>query len=388
MFSVNEFGVITIDTEDIKSEFESAYKNALGGELNTDVGTPQGQMIANDTQNLVYAQNQVVLVANAMSVLTATGKALDVAAQWWGYYRKQASSTIVIATITGTQGTVIPEGSLVNDGSNNFALLNDVTIPVGGSIDAEFACVEKGAIPCASNTLTTIVSPISGWDTVNNGQAGVIGYEEENDALFRARITANWLNIRARSILGAIIDNVAQLDGVISVLGRENVGDTNLVIDDVTLTPHSIYLNILGGNGTDIAKVIAEQKTLGAGTNGSTNVTYRDTVVGQNYTYKIDRPTMQAIKVQVSYSENYYTPADVEDQIKESLSAYIQENPFMIGQIISGNELARAFNNFKYANILSVKVAFSEDVSYSDYISCKISECATLSDSDITCVEV
>ena len=388
MFSVNEFGVITIDTTDIKSEFETAYKNALGGDLNTDVGTPQGQMIVNDTENLVYAQNQVVLVANAMSILTATGNALDVAAQWWGYYRKLATSTVVTATLTGTQGTVIPAGSLVTDGTNQYSLLNNVTIPASETIDAEFACTEAGAITCQAGTLTTIISSVAGWDTVSNNSSGVVGYDRETDALFRARITANWLNVRARSIMGAIIDNIAKIDGVISVVGRENMGDTNITIDDVTLVPHSIYLDILGGSGVDIAKVISEQKTIGAATNGNTTVTYFDADVGFNYTYNIDRPTMSNIKVQVTYTPNYYTPADVEAQIKNTLSAYVAENPFMIGQLISGNDLAQAFNGFKYANILSVKVAFSSDVSYSDYIDCKISECAILDDSAITCVEV
>ena len=388
MFSVNEFGVITIDTADIKTEFEEAYKGALGANLNTDVGTPQGQMIVNDTQNLVYAQNQVVLVANSMSILTATGKALDVAAQWWGYYRKKATATVVTVTLTGQKGTVIPAGSLVSNGSNEYALLEDITIPASGTINAEFACTETGAIQCASNSITTIVSAIAGWDTVNNGQAGVVGYDEENDALFRARITANWLNIRARSILGAIVDNIAQLDGVISVIGRENVGSTSLVIDDVTLKPHSIYLDILGGNGTDIAKLLSEQKTLGAGTNGSTEVSYFDSLAGVNCKYNIARPTMQDIKVKVSYSPNYYTPADIEEQIKDAIVAYVQENPFMINQTISGNGLAQAFKDFKYADILSVKVAFLADSSYSDYISCMISKCAVLESANITCVEV
>lgn len=388
MFSVNEFGVITLDTADIRAEFEEAYKNALGSNLNTDVGTPQGQMIVNDTQNLVYAQNQVVLVANAMNVLTATGKALDVAAQRWGYYRKQATSTVVIATITGTNGTVIPEGSLVSNGDNQFALSETVTIPVGGSISAQFVCTESGAIPCASNMMNTIVTVITGWSTVNNPQAGVMGYEEENDALFRARITANWFNIRARSILGAIVDNLAQIDGVISVIGRENMGDTSITIDDVSLSPHSIYIDILGGSGSEIAKVLSEQKTLGAATNGSTQVSYYDTEVNVNNTYNIARPVMSDIKVEVTYSPSYYTPADVENQIKEVLIAYVQENPFMIGKTISGNDLAKAFNDFKYANIMSVKVAFLNDVSYSDYISCKISECAVLEKANISCVEV
>jgi hypothetical protein len=75
-------------------------------------------------------------------------------------------------------------------------------------------------------------------------------------------------------------------------------------------------------------------------------------------------------------------------QIKDSIVAYVQENPFMINQTISGNGLAQAFKDFKYADILSVKVAFLADLSYSDYISCKISECAVLDNANITFVEV
>ena len=97
---------------------------------------------------------------------------------------------------------------------------------------------------------------------------------------------------------------------------------------------------------------------------------------------------MQDIKVQVSYSANYYTPADIEDQIKDAIVAYVQENPFMINQTISGNGLAQAFKDFKYADILSVKVAFLAYLSYSDYINCMISECAVLDSANITCVEV
>ena len=48
-FNVTPNGVITVDTVDIKSEFEEAYKGALGADLDLASSTPQGQMIINDT---------------------------------------------------------------------------------------------------------------------------------------------------------------------------------------------------------------------------------------------------------------------------------------------------------------------------------------------------
>ena len=219
LFSVTSDGVITVDTSKIKESFQEAYKGALGSDLNLEDSTVQGQLILNDTENLTTTMNEVVTMANSFSVYTAKGKALDVAAAYFGYYRKSGRKTVVSATLTGAVGTIIPAGSIASNGENEFVSLNKVTIPQSGSITVQFQAKDIGAINCAAGTLTTIVTPVTGWDSVNNELGGIVGALEENDNIFRQRITANWLNIRAKTILGALIDNVAQLADVVSVLG-------------------------------------------------------------------------------------------------------------------------------------------------------------------------
>ncbi len=377
MFEVTEQGLITIDTSDIRQEVENAYIQALSPYLNTDTSTPQGQLISNDVSFLTYAQEEAVKALNAMNVLTATGDDLDAAASIWGYVRKQAQPTVIIATLSGTAGTVIPEGSLVGSGDYQFATLNQVTIGDGGTSSVEVKCLVTGAVVIAENSLTDIINPIDGWDSVTNNNSGVIGYDKESDGVFRKRITTNWLNIRGKTLLGALHDNLAQLDGVRSVVTRENDSKSEKIVDGVTLEPNSVYICILGGAATDIAKVIMDKKTVGAATNGNTTITYNDPTSGVLMSYLIRRPDELTIDVEVDWRQNSYTPADIDEQISNTLQYYVNQNPFGIGDSITGNNLAKAFNNFKYADILSVKVKIGLQ-EFADYVDATIEQIPVL----------
>lgn len=386
-FHVDKFGVITVDSSSALGSMQEAYKQALTSTLDLDPSTPEGQLITNDTEFMTYAQNNAVMLASSFSVITATGKALDIAAGHWGYYRKQGVATVVNATLVGATGTQIPRGSLVSNGKDTFILTQTVTLPSSGRTTSQFQALEIGAIPCAIHTLNNILTPVTGWESVDNNFAGVQGYLTESDNTFRQRITANWLNIRAVSLLGAIVDKLAQLPNVISVLGRENPTSNNMIIDGITLVPHSVYLNILGGDEAAIAKVIMDKKTLGAATNGDVPVTFYDKTIGYNNTYNITRPQMLNVYIKISYQKNYYTPADVEQNIKDTLMAWLADNPFVIGQTVSGAELAQALKTFQQADLLSVKVGTAANPN-ADYIDLTIAQYPLVDINNITCVEV
>ena len=330
LFNVTSAGVITVDSSDIAESFENAYKEALGANLNTEAGTFQGQMIQTDTAMLSYAQNQCALIANAFSPYSATGTALDVVAGFWGYYRKQGVATVVNCTLSGTAGVTIPKDSLVSDGINQYKLLESVTIGLSGNVSGQFQCTTGGAIVCQSETINEIVSILAGWDTVVNPSAGITGYDTESDNAFRARITANWFNIRGRGALGAIVDNMAQLPNVISVLGRENPSNADLVIDDVTLPEHSVYICIAGGANEDIAQTMYNQKTIGANTVGTTEVVWYDKTTGLTNRYNIQRPTEVPLAIKVNYTSNYFTPANILEQIQTAILSFIGNNSLQL----------------------------------------------------------
>lgn len=382
-FNVAPNGVITVDTVDIKSEFEEAYKGALGADLDLDSSTPQGQMIINDTAAYVQMQQEIVNIANNYSVFYASGHALDVAGSRYGYYRKQGTSTVVVATVHGAAGTTIPAGALASDGTNEYAALDTVTLDADGAANIQFQCTVPGNIECPARALNTIVTPVSGWDNVSNTYDGVPGYDTESDNIFRERITANMLQKRARSALGAIVDNVAAISNVVSVVGRENVAHTTATIDGIEMAPHSIYLAILGGEDKTIARVIAQQKTLGAATNGNTTVSYLDNDIGYTYQYLIQRPAQVELRVLVTYANTLYTPVDAQSRMVALIMEYVAANPFKIGQTITGADLANALKTYDVIDLLSVEVAINSS-RYTPYVRTTLNEIAGLTAANIT----
>lgn len=387
LFTVTNQGVITVDTEDVKVEFEQAYKEALGADLNLDVSTPVGQLVVNDTTALTTAMAECVAMANETSVYTATGEALDVAAARSGYYRKSATPTTVVVTFTGTDGATIPQGSVISDGEHEYVTLETVTVPVSGSVTSEVQCTESGAIPCPAGTLNEIVNPITDVSSVTNVNDGVMGMDRETDNEFRQRITANYLNKRARSILGAIVDNIAALPDVVSVKGHENPTDNTVVFDGITFPPHSVCLSIFGGDSTEIATVIGTQKTIGAETVGNTSVLYMDGVVDYQYIYKIYRPTQVPVYVKIEYAANAYTGASTTADVTGLILEYVAENPIKIGQTISGNSFSNALDGYNKIDVLAIKVS-DDGVTWADYITTNMTQIGVLNSGNITVTEI
>ena len=105
-------GIISIDTQDIKQDFEQAYKNAFG-DIDVSPSSPIGQLIINDTLTLSSAIEECIKVMNNSSVYYAKGDMLDSVAQNWGQFRKTEIPQMVIAKIQGKENTKIPKNSLL-----------------------------------------------------------------------------------------------------------------------------------------------------------------------------------------------------------------------------------------------------------------------------------
>lgn len=79
--------------------------------MNTTAGTPQGRLITAETAARANVVRTNSLTANMFNINLAYGKALDALGAMFGLYREGATSSSVLATITGVSGTVIPANS-------------------------------------------------------------------------------------------------------------------------------------------------------------------------------------------------------------------------------------------------------------------------------------
>jgi hypothetical protein len=89
------------------------------------------------------------------------------------------------------------------------------------SSPVSFNAQEYGPIPCPVNALTQILTPIFGWNSVNNIVAGTTGTFQETDAQLRLR-RQNSLKLQGLGTLGAIQSHLLTVSGVTAVTIFEN----------------------------------------------------------------------------------------------------------------------------------------------------------------------
>lgn len=362
-------GVIVPDTADTRNEVVNEWKQALSQDLVTDDETPEGLLINAETlARQAVARNNAKL-ANQINPNIAEGVFLDAIWALTGGQRYQATHTIVYNVILrGVPGTIIPESTIIQSGNNQFESLSQVTLNASGQATVNFQSIELGAIPCPVNTLTQIITPVLGLETVNNPLSGRLGKEQESDQAARIR-RRNTLALQGRALPEAIISDLYALDGVRSLAFRENTSDQTAVIDGISMKPHSIWVCVDGGSDTDIATSLLNTKSLGAGYNGSTVIDVVEPTSGQTYEVMFDRPTQIPIYIKVTIKNNTST-LNPNLVIRESIMNYVNgdqegEEGFVVGANVSPFELASAINR-EYPILFIRKVEISKDgINYS-----------------------
>jgi len=336
-------GIIVPDTSDIKETVQTEYQTALGLELSTDDSTPQGRMIDIETDARTGVITNNALVANLFNIKMAYGIALDALGANFGLERRAATSSIVVATLTGTYGTVIPAGATASTQAGDiFYAENDITIPVGGSTTATFLSVEKGAIPCPANSLTKIIDGTLGWETISNADPAILGQVKESDSSFKSKFDNNGL-FTGTSILEDYKNELSKVENVISSFVYDNGENSTITYDSVSIAPHSVYACVDGGSDSDVAYALFRRKSVGSGWAGTgVTQTVQDSVYGVSYTVKFDRPTQITLYYDVEYDVGTSSASNPSQAIKDAILEYT--NTLKVGDDVLPLQVAYAVN--------------------------------------------
>lgn len=311
----SNLGIIVPDTAEVQTQVENEFMTAFGSDLVLDPTTPEGRLIEMETLARQGAIGLCALIANQINMDYATGQFLDAIGSFFGVDRIGATSTSVLATLTGIPGTIIPAGSLAESAAGNqFYLENTVTLGIDGTITAYFLSVELGAIPLAVGTLTTIVSQIVGWETINNPAAAQIGIQQESDFNYRNRIKD--ARFQGISLLQSIKGALNQVTNLKSSFVMDNPKGTSITYQGLTLPAHSILVIADGGSDQDIAEAIFNKKSSGSDytslPNQSVTVPVVDGAYGVSYNVIFNRPNIIQQWVIITVRRNYYTGSDEE----------------------------------------------------------------------------
>jgi uncharacterized phage protein gp47/JayE len=365
-FGVTETGFKRKRLDQLLEELNSEVQSIFGENFNVSPESPDGQIngtISESNANLWEIAEESY---NAFNPSAVTGITQDNLYELNGITRLPATSSSAVLTISGTQSTVIPLGSLISTSDTNvqFSTESEVTIPVSGSITVIASAVVTGPISALVGTLTVIDTPITGWDSVTNLADALVGTNEESDVDFRARREQSVAR-DAQAIIDAIFAEVRSVAGVTQTTVLEN--DTNTGPDANGLPAHSVHVIVVGGDDQDIGEAIFLKKTLGATPFGSTTVQVND---DQSIPHDVSfsRPTEIAIYVEVNLTTFSDYPVDGDDQIKQAIIDYAEGNlitgrGFFLGDDVIHSEIYTPINTIQGHTVDSmfIKTSFPAD---------------------------
>lgn len=307
-------GFVAPAESDILAGVQADMNAAFGGNLNPDLTTPQGQLASSLTAIVGDANDQFIALANGVDPAFAAGRMQDAIGRIYFLTRNPAQSTVVQAACVGLAGVVIPVGALAQATDGHlYACTLGGTIPVGGSVNLTFACVQTGPVACPAGSLNAIYQSVAGWDTISNVSAGVIGNAVESRADFEFRRQKS-VAINAAGTLSAILAAVFAVPNVIDAYAEENPTGATVTIGGQALVAHSLYVAVSGGVAAQVAQAIWTKKDPGCAYNGNTTVTVYDPnplyISPPSYSVTFEIPPALPIYFAVSVANSPGVPAN------------------------------------------------------------------------------
>lgn len=357
-------GVIVPDTSTIRDEVIADWRSAFGQDLVVTPETPQGIFITQDTQIRDGVARNNAELANQINPDLAGGVWLDaIWALTRGSRRPATYSILTGVVLGGIPTTLVPAGSVavVSGTGERFVTTANALIGASGTVTVTMRAERTGPIAASDGSLDQVASSVLGWETVTNPTAAVVGREIESDIASRNR-RRNTLALQSIAAPEAIISRLYDIDGVRSLAFRENITDTTMPIDGVTIRYHSVWVCVEGGSDAEIAQALLETKTLGAGWTGDIVVPTLDAISGQTYNVQFDRPTEITLFARVTIRP---TTLDAQTIIPAAVKAYADgeldgEMGLVVGEPVSPFEISGAINQVE-PRIFVSKVELSND---------------------------
>lgn len=204
---------------------------------------------------------------------------------------------------------------------SKFTLTVDASLTIAKlSSPVNFTALALGSNACPAGSLTTIDTPINGWDALSNLAEGAIGRGVETDADLRTRHASGVRATGSATVKAIRARLVAEVPEVTSAYIYEN--RTPNTVDG--MPPHSIECVVVGAADQTVREKIFELKPAGIETYGLIAGTVVDEN-GDTPTVKFSRPVTQYAWVRVSvdllYPEETY-PATAQASIAQAVLDY------------------------------------------------------------------
>lgn len=303
---------------DVLAAHKADYQAVYGQSVHlSDPADQDVEWISIEASGFMDCYNLAFSVYNSFSPATAQGTGLSSVVKTNGITRDVAGFSTATVTIIGQAGTVLT-GQTVGDGLNAWTLPSPIVIPLSGAIDVTATCIVPGAITAPPGSLSALLNPTRGLQSISNATAATPGAPVETDPVLRVRQTAS-TELPAVGIVDGICGAIVALPNVARARVYEN--DTNA--SDVNGIPgHSIAVVVDGGDIGAIAQVIADRK-LSSGTYGTSSAIVTTGAAAIPRTIRFFRPTEPPITVTITLKALTGFTTDVQAEIQTAVANFI-----------------------------------------------------------------
>lgn len=298
---ITSTGYETTPVATIKSEVEQIFKTALGEDLILDAETPQGNLIAAFTDMLHQIDQHRQRDFYARDVYHAQGIQLDIIGRELGLPRKQPVPTQILINLSGAINYTILAGTkanIVTDSSQVFEFPTSIQIASASqqvTLQATNGAVYENIVSGQQLQTQEYTPQIYDMTVVSV----IYGQPAESDYQYRIRLI---------EAAGSNVDEAKHLEqslGAINNVLSAYVDQNNTLETSPTgVPPHAVEIVVLGGNESDIAKVLMQYLFA--------TPTYKDPTLGEEIrgidfqgntqTFYITRPQQLNVTVSVEYT--------------------------------------------------------------------------------------
>ena len=261
---VDGTGVVALSLEEQEAAQREQMRGVWGEDLTASPQTPPNQIAGIQALGLSEVSEAIVEDGNANSVDHSEGTQLEVLGSNLDVKRRDATRSLVTATLTGVAGTGVPAGSRAQTMAGAVFVTIDAVVLSPSGVDVDMQAVEEGPVEAAVGTLTQIVTVINGWETVTNASAAVIGRDRQTDDEYRGE----YLTRTAHSSVGPLPALDAAL--VEALAGKrkvvENTTAAEIVTQEFSVGAHAILVITETGSDGDVQRAVENHRGMGVGT--------------------------------------------------------------------------------------------------------------------------
>jgi hypothetical protein len=327
--SFDEYGLVTLTLLQLRENLRESVETSsdLGAEVSTGNDTIAGMILDAAAVNIEPLYRLLDDLWASWDVNQAEGVALDNQNQLRGVIRNPERNSTVILRLSGDAATPIPAGSIAAIPNDGARWLTDtaVVIPdLGGGvgyIDVNATAEDAGPVLASANTITDIISGVTGWDTVTNpADQASIGELVESDADYRLRGEGGSTGSTTEEAIYTRLTEIDTVDAAVVTSNRGETVDANgtpghtmwIIVHPATVDPQTIAETIWGEAGAPA----------GIGFRGAQTATVTDTTSGETHQIRWDWATELDLYVSVVGTKDANYPAGGDTLVKDAITDY------------------------------------------------------------------